>query len=154
MLDDNLRRFRECMDRMDLSAAEDPRGCDDPEKLKAVKNVKGLIRRYRHIVETQDEMLGRMALRAKDLRLNELPEKGRAMDDQELDKARRFLDEQKGYLEQKNREIDVTKKAMAASLRRVEEEKADMCRKRREIEDEGLRLRRNLELLPAQLDDK
>jgi hypothetical protein len=48
------------------------RGCSegDMEKLKTVKNVKGLIKRYKHIVETQDEMLGRMVLKAKDLKLN------------------------------------------------------------------------------------
>jgi hypothetical protein len=91
--------------------------------LRSVKNVKGLLRKYKYIVETQDSMLNRLVLRAKDLKLQEIPllenRPGRGMDDQELEKAKRFLEEQKGYLESKNKEIEVTKRAMAGSLRKI-----------------------------------
>lgn len=50
-------------------------------------------------------MLNRLVLRAKDLKQNEISlsdiKPPRGMDEQELEKARRFLEEQKGYLESK-----------------------------------------------------
>jgi hypothetical protein len=61
-----------------------------------------------------------------------------------LEKAKRFLEEQKGYLESKNKEIEVTKRAMAGSLRKIEEEKAEMQRRRKEIDDEGLKLKKQI----------
>lgn len=51
-----------------------------------MKNVKGLLKKYRYIVETQDGMLNRLVLRAKDLKMNEIAtndlKPSRGMDDQ------------------------------------------------------------------------
>ncbi len=48
--------------------------------------MKGLLKKYRYIVETQDGMLNRLVLRAKDLKLNEISttelKPSRGMDDQ------------------------------------------------------------------------
>jgi hypothetical protein len=48
--------------------------------------VKGLLRKYKYIVETQDGMLNRLVLKGKDMKLQELPllenRPARGMDDQ------------------------------------------------------------------------
>lgn len=56
MLEDNVKKFRDFLDRMDLGGEPELRGCTDGEldKLKSVRNVKSLLKRYKHIVETQD----------------------------------------------------------------------------------------------------
>lgn len=41
---------------------------------------------------------------------------------------------------------------MASSLRKMEEEKAEMQRKRREFEEEGSKLKKQIELLPTHFD--
>lgn len=41
---------------------------------------------------------------------------------------------------------------MAASIKRVEDEKNEMNRRRREIEEEGSKLKRQIELLPCIID--
>jgi hypothetical protein len=46
----------------------------------------------------------------------------------------------------------MTKKAMAASLRKFEEDKTETSKKKRELEEEAARLRKNMELLPMQFD--
>lgn len=91
----------------------------DMERLKGVKNIKNLLKKYKYIVETQDGLLNKLVLKAKDLKMNEPAQKGYRVDNHELEKAKRFIEEQKGYLQSKAKDIETTKKAMASSLRKI-----------------------------------
>lgn len=58
---------------MDVGIDGEMKSCSDGdfERLKGVKNIKNLIKKYKYIVETQDNMLNRLVLKAKDLKINE-----------------------------------------------------------------------------------
>lgn len=101
MLDDNLKRFREQMDKLDIIGNDD-RGDNDTDKIRTLKNVKGLIKNYKYIVESQDQMLGKVIVKAKDLKMAD--SKGfenrftKCLEEDEIRNARRFIEDQKMYL--------------------------------------------------------
>jgi hypothetical protein len=45
------------------------------------------------------------------------------MDESELDRAMKFLKEQDQYLTSKNKELEMTRKAMQSTIKKVEDEK-------------------------------
>lgn len=47
----------------------------------------------------------------------------KVMDNNELERAKRFVDEQAQYLESKNLELEKTRKMMQAAMKRAEESK-------------------------------
>ena len=101
LLDDNLKRFKEQMDRLDIIGSDD-KSDQDVDKIRTLKSVKGLIKNYKHIVETQDQLLSKVIVKAKDLRMSEM--KGaenrfsKCLEEDEMKNARRFIEDQKMYL--------------------------------------------------------
>lgn len=77
------------------------------------------------MVESQEQLLGKVILKAKEFRAAEMQaleqRHSRGLDEDELDRARRFLEEQSSYLDGKNRELEATRKAMQSTIRKVEQ---------------------------------
>lgn len=58
------------MDKLDMIGSDDTND-NDTDKIKTLKNVKGLIKNYKYVVETQDQMLSKVIMKAKDLKMLE-----------------------------------------------------------------------------------
>lgn len=82
------------MDRIDVIGTDDKNDTDN-DKIKTLKNVKGLIKNYKYIVDSQDQMLGKVIMKAKDLKMTE--SKGfenrftKCIEEDEIRNARRFI---------------------------------------------------------------
>lgn len=67
-----------------------------------MKGVKDILKNYKEIVNTQDQILNKVMLRAKEFKgaeiMNIENKYSSIMDSNELDRAKRFLDEQNKYL--------------------------------------------------------
>lgn len=65
-------------------------------------NVKNLIRNYKNVIESQEQLLNRVVLKAKEFKSNEMQaiesRNSKAMDEDEIERARRFIEEQSNYL--------------------------------------------------------
>lgn len=59
------------MERMEINDSDFRSNDSDMERLKGVKNIKNLLKKYKYIVETQDGLLNKLVLKAKDLKMNE-----------------------------------------------------------------------------------
>jgi hypothetical protein len=101
-LGEQVGRFREALR---LGQAVEER--EQEQKASCVGNIKSLLRNYKNVVESQEQLLGKVILKAKEFRAGEMQalegRHSRALDEDELDRARRFLEEQSNYLDGKNR---------------------------------------------------
>lgn len=73
----------------------------------------------------------------------------RGLDEDEMERARRFLDEQNSYLESKNKELELTRKAMQSTIRRVEQEREEHVRRGSQAAQEVQKMRKQVEMLPT-----
>lgn len=110
------------------------------EKIKSLKNLKNLIKNYKYVVESQDKLLNKAITKQNDFKPVILQNQqeldynasnyNKILDDKEIEKARQFLAEQKNYLEDKHKELDMTKKMMNATMKKLDEDKQQILQKR------------------------
>lgn len=116
---------------MRIGQAADEKEAD--KKVSCVSNVKNLIRNYKNVVESQEQLLSKVILKAKEFKSNEIQaiesRNSKAIDEDEIERARRFIEEQSGYLEGKNRELELTRKAMQTTMRRAEQEREEFSKR-------------------------
>eukprot|EP01017_Pseudomicrothorax_dubius_P038985 TRINITY_DN5925_c0_g3_i2.p1 TRINITY_DN5925_c0_g3~~TRINITY_DN5925_c0_g3_i2.p1 ORF type:complete len:488 (+),score=172.57 TRINITY_DN5925_c0_g3_i2:100-1563(+) len=153
-LQENIRRFREFMRRMDVLSKEfedemaGP-GDEELEKIKCVRSLRLLLKNYKYVVESQDVLLNKSIVKANGYRpvedFSHKFSKLRLMNDDELERTRQFLAEQKNFLEEKNREIEMTKKMMNVTAKKLEDERSLIMQRRTEIEEETEKFKRGLE---------
>jgi hypothetical protein len=152
-LQHNVARFKEAMR---AGQAVDERDAD--QKVACVSNVKSLIRNYKHVIESQEQLLNRVILKAKEFKSSEMQaiegRHAKVMDEEEVERARRFIEEQSAYLEGKNRELELTRKAMQTTVRRVEQEREEFARRSGQAGEELQRIKRQVEQLPAMVEQE
>lgn len=89
-LQENVAKFKEAMK---IGQSLDDRESD--QKINCVSNVKNLIRNYKNVVESQEQLLNRVILKAKEFKSNEIQaienRYSKGMDEDEIERARKFL---------------------------------------------------------------
>ena len=147
-LGDNVAKFKEAMK---MGQTIDDR--QNEQKTNCVNNVKNLIKNYKSIVESQEQLLGKVILKAKEFRSSEMQalenRYNKGFDQDEIERAKRFLEEQGGYLDNKNRELEATRKAMQTTIRRVEQEREEFARRSQQAGEEMAKIKKQVEMLPA-----
>ena len=114
----NLKKFKEAMhygDSFDYKAEGKKEDC--------IKGVKDILKNYKDIVNSQDQILNRVMLRAKEFKGAEMLQMEnrftKVMDNHEVDRAKNFLEEQDRYLMSKNSELERARKALADTMRKA-----------------------------------
>ena len=78
---------------MKLGQSMDDREAD--QKIACVSNVKNLIRNYKNVVESQEQLLNKVIVKAKDFKNSEMQALEsrhlKGFEEDEIEKARRFL---------------------------------------------------------------
>ena len=152
-LHENVSRFREAMK---LGQSMDDREAD--QKIACVTNVKNLIRNYKNVVESQEQLLNKVIVKAKDFKNSEMQalesRHSRGLEEDEMERARRFLEEQSSYLDNKNRELEPTRKAMQSTIQRVEQEREEYGRRSGQVAQEMQKVRKQVEMLPAMVEQE
>lgn len=68
----------------------------------------------------------------------------RVLDDREIEGVKNFVQEQKKYIEEKHKELEITKKMMGTTVKKLEDEKALILERKREMEQETEQFKENL----------
>ena len=155
LLGENVRRFRESMEKLDSlqQPLDVDLSCADPDqevdKIKALKQLRQLLGYYKQIIHSQDELLNKTIVRSNDF---EIPSDfnlttnrmTRLLDEKDIDSIKTYIKEQNKYLEEKHREIDVTKKVMVQVVNKIQEDKNALLKKRQEMELKSESFKENL----------
>lgn len=151
ILKDNMKKFREFIDKVDSTVLGFPidkayqfHSDADIDEIKAVKRLKDLLKNYKYVVHNQDQLLQRaLSKSACDPAKHEARRVG-LLDESGLERAKNFLEEQRKFLSSSRAVFEKAKKTIAESDKKVEEDKRVMLAKRQGLEQEARMLQEKI----------
>ena len=79
------------------------------------------------MVDTQDQLLNKVLLKSKEFKASEMSQLenrcSKLMDENEIERAKKFVQEQGRYLEEKNSDLEKTRRLMQAAMKKAEDNK-------------------------------
>lgn len=133
-LRENITKFKEFMNKLDSITLnmnldlQKPDSADlDIENIRCVRSMRNLLSNYKYVVQTQDALLSKSIAKSANVKaLDELSlnkPRFKILDDSELEKAKRFLIEQKELIEERNKDLNFTKKLLSKTEAELTNEK-------------------------------
>jgi hypothetical protein len=151
ILRENMKRFREFIDKVDSTVLGFPvdkayqfNSDADIDEIKAVKRLKDLLKNYKYVVHSQDQLLQRALTKTAGDSTKQEARRVSLLDDSGLERAKTFLEEQRRFLSSSRAVFEKAKKTIADSERKVEEEKKVMLSKRQGFEQEARMLQEKI----------
>ena len=84
-------------------------------------------------MESQDKLINRVVLKSKEFKANEMANidsKYSRLEEDELEKSKKFLEEQSEILMSRNKELELMRKAMKNTIKKAEEERKMFSKKK------------------------
>lgn len=78
----------------------------------------------------------------------------KTLDNTDIERSKRFMEQQAQYLEVKNQELEKTKRMMQAVMKKAEQKKREAIKQKEVFQEEALQMRRSIEILPAVIEDE
>ncbi len=84
-------------------------------------------------MESQDKLINRVVLKSKEFKANEMANidsKYSRLEEDELEKSKKFLEEQREILMSRNKDLELMRKAMKNTIKKAEEERKMFSKKK------------------------
>ncbi|EAS03387.1 afadin- and alpha-actinin-binding protein (macronuclear) [Tetrahymena thermophila SB210] len=154
ILAENIKRFKDFMNKIDNIQKEYEANFDgeqdkEIEKIGCLKNLKNLLKNYKYVIETQDTLINKAIVKAKNIdNISEasfqVSRFNKVLDDQEIESAKSYLAEQKRFLEEKSMEMEKTKIMMTQTVSKLSDAKNSMKQRRLELEKDASTFKENI----------
>ena len=153
-LKQNMKRFKEFVDKVDsanfnlpLDKAYQFKPDADVDEIKNITKLKDLIKNYKYVVSSQDQLLQRVISKSttSDSQQSRIDSKRLGLlDDNGLERAKQFLEEQRKYLAASKSQFEKAKKTMLETEKRIDDEKKHIGMKKQALEHDNKMMQEKL----------